>query len=430
MASDSSKLHLKKNFEEKVAHLEDYNVRDDPEYPGWTFLLSEVIKNYGICPFLNVHDEESHMRRIEWLQKQKDGGIIYFDAVKKLSDQKWIFDIENDLEMLREEIRQYVLKHINLLNNVNNVRHGDDQNSNENYNDQIINHDELVNSIRIRKEAKSQNKKVKEAWNQSLQILNYIMVKKGIDFSKYINAVYGYVIRYKPPVAPNITIDTYFESLYNQFVATLAKLNNSRNFVERQKEEAEQQLNSLIKENFQLEQIRRYHKKWSSLTFEKKEERVKSYCDWYARQNKYPIAFADTMKKFIMDKIETKELRVMDIKWDIKLGIITNVNITVTENGEFELMKRAPRILKSPRRNQKKKREEIFQNVQGRILQQRLHRLLLFEMLKGQTLKKDLVISSVVKYLHTRLLSEGQIVDYMSSKYDDILGVLKENPIV
>jgi len=226
-----------------------------------------------------------------------------------------------------------------------------------------------------------------------------------------------------------VKVDTHFETLYDRYTSLSAKLNSSRQLVEKQKEEAEAQLSALIKDNFQLKQVRRYHKKWSALTPEKKEERIKSYCDWYARQNNKPVAFADAMKTFIMEKIETKELRVTDIKWEIKLGIITSVSIVVTEEGGFELAKRAPRILKSPRKNAKKKREEVFQNHVGHRLQQRVNRLLLFEMLKGQTLKKELVIDAVIQNLHTRMLTTAQLSDYLSSKYDDVLDVIKNNPI-
>lgn len=416
--TDSSKLHLKNRLEEHMAQLEEYDSRDQPDYPGWTFLLSDVVKEYGICPFLNVDDEGCRDRRLTWLQEQKDAGKIYFEAVSRLSDRRWLQDIEDETFSLKKQIQQHVTNVVESLN--------EQSLSTEEGADNFIDHDSLIDSIRLRKEAKSQNKTVKEAWNKTLRSLDYIMLQRGVDFSKYISIIYGYVIRYKPP--PSTNVDSEFEHLYNRYIATNSKLQSSRQYVEQQKEEAKQQLISLIKQNFQLDQVRRYHKKWSSLTSEKKEERIKSYCDWYARQNNKPLTFAETMKTFIMEKMESKELKVMDVKWDIKLGIITNVNISITNEGKFELKQRAPRILKSPRRSSKKKRDKLFENEEGCLLQQRINRLLLFEMLKGQTLKKELVVQSVIRNLRTRLLTENQVADYVSSKYDDVLETLKNTP--
>ena len=160
MTSDSSKLKLKNRLEEQVAHLEDYNNHDDPEYPGWTFLLGDVVKTYGICPFLNVHDSDCRIRRIEWLQQQKDNGAIYFDAVGKLSDQQWLADLETEMENIREEVRLYVLdviESLNLGNKGNDCDKGDK--GGKGGKECNIDHDTLINSIRTRKEAKKSKQK-------------------------------------------------------------------------------------------------------------------------------------------------------------------------------------------------------------------------------------------------------------------------------
>lgn len=436
MTTDITKLNLKNALNEKVKYLEEYNQSDDPQYPGWTFLLSPIVRSYGICPYLNVRDMESKKRRTEWLGNQSDQGKLYHETVKKLLDQQWMADLENDLAVLRERIRDHVLRVIQSLNEENQhlldspaalqfELNGDDVPI-------VIDHDELIENIRKRKEAKSQNKKVKETWNQTLRVLNYLVVKKGLDFSKYIHAVYGWVVRYKPPSIPDSEeLDAQFESLYERFNSTVSKLNNFRYELEKEKEDAEHQLATLISQNFQLRQVGRYYKKWSSLTQEKKEERIKSYCDWYAREHNKPMSLADQMSRFIVDKLENKDLRIMDVKWDSKMGVITNINIVVQEEPDgstsFDLGKRAPRILKSARKTSKKKREEAFKSDEDRILLQRINRLLLFELLKGQTLNKEIAVKSVMRNLHTRMLPENVIYDYVMSKYDEILDVIKEN---
>jgi hypothetical protein len=435
MSTDITKLHLKDRLDEQVKFLEEYNARDIPEFPGWTFLLSNVVKEYGVCPYLNVNDEESKKRRIDWLHNQPDKGVFYHEIVKKLLDQQWMAELENELDVLRQRIREYVHETIQTLNNESKVAEENEDKSVDLSEQDLymqINHDELIDNIKLRKEAKSQNKKVKESWNQTLRTLDYMVTKKGLDFSKYVHAVYGWIVRYKPPITTGDTLDAQFESLYERFNKTVSQLSNFKFQLEKEKEDAEQQLATLIQKNFQLEQTGRYYKKWSSLTPEKKEERIKSYCDWYTRKHNLPISLSDDMKKFIVDKLESKDLRIMDVKWDSKIGIITDVNINVSMNNDehtFELGKRAPRILKSTRKTSKKKRDEMFQSEEEKILLQRINRLLLFELMKGQTLNKEIIVKTIVKNLHTRMLPESQIHDYVSSKDEEVLDVIKENPV-
>lgn len=434
MSTDTNKLYLKDSLDEQTQFLEEYNARDLPDYPGWTFLLSNVRKEYGICPYLNVNDEESKRRRVSWLKDQPDGGTLYNEFVNKLLDQRWMSELESEMDVLRQRIRDYVHKIIDELNLESIVIEKKSEDNNVKLSDQEIfmqiDHDELIDNIKLRKEAKSQNKKIKESWNQTLRTLDYMVTKKGLDFSKYVHAVYGWIVRYKAPISSNEHLDAQFESLYERFNFTVVKLSNFRFLLESEKEEAERQLASLIKQNFQLDQTGRYYKKWSSLTPEKKEERIKSYCDWYARKHNLPLTLSDGMKNFIVSKLESKELRIMDVKWDSKIGIITDVNINVTNDNDtftYELGKRAPRILKSTRKTSKKKRDEMFKSEEEKIVLQRINRLLLFELMKGQTLNKEIIVKSVVKNLHTRILPQSQIQDYISSKYDEVVDVIKEN---
>lgn len=429
MTTDVSKLHLKDKLEEQKRCLEEYSSLDVVEYPGWTFLLSAVVKAYGICPYLDVKDLESKERRETWLLNQSDKGEQYFDSVKKLLDQGWISTVERELDELRSLIRGHVDKVIRELNEEVQNDLSEDPLAENDDNLIMVNHDELIDNIRMRKEAKSQNKKVKQTWNQTIRALDFLVNRKGLDFSKYIHAIYGYVVRYKPPLSASCQLDAEFESLYEKFNATVTQLNNCRLYFEKEKDEAEQQLVFLIKQNFQLDQVGRYYKKWSSLTQEKKEDRIKSYCDWYMRKNSRSISLADQMKKFIVDKLDSKELRIMDVKWDSKIGMITDVNVVLNEDDTFELGKRAPRILKSTRKTSKKKRDEMFQTDVEKLVMQRINRLLLFELVKGQTLNKDIIVKTVVKNLHTRLLPENQIVDYVSAKYDELLETIRQHPV-
>jgi hypothetical protein len=413
MTTDASKIHLKHRLEEQVTNLQKYEELDSQEYPGWTFCLSAVVKTYGVCPFLNVYDKDCKEQRVPWLRKQHDEGKTYDDAVRELLDEQSLENIEKEMNSIKEQITLHVREVFEDL-----VLPDD------------LTHDLLIENIRLKKEAKSQNKKVKETWNQTLRTMDFVMLKKGVDFSKYVHAVYGLVLRYKAPLLTDghTNVDSKFLQLYDTFINLGNKLTNLRANRENERTDADIQLSNLIAKDFKMDQVGRYFKKWASLTPDKKEERVKSYCEWFMRQSNRPMSYSEVMKDWIMGKLATKELRIMDIKWDSKLGIITYVNLTMDEEGNFELGKRAPKILKH-RKSSKRKRDELFKSEKEMLLAQRINRLVLFEIVNSSVLNKELVVKSVLNNVHTRLIPENQLTDYISSKYEEMLTVIREHNV-
>ena len=407
-----SKISLKNKLEEQVRNLDEYSTNDVVEHPGWAFLLGPVIKAYGICPFLNIHDEQCRIRRVTWLMDQPDKGKLYYDTLKEYIDGEDSQHMDQTLENLRTELINYVKNVLDELALPDNVTH-----------------DLLIENIKMRKEAKSHSQHVKETWKQTIRCLEYISTKKGIDFGKYVRISYGYVIQFKAPEITNPEdLDKTYVDMYEKYSALTNKVKNSRSIREKEKIEAEIYLSNLIKQDFKLNQVGRYFKKWASLSDVKKEERIKSYCDWYMRENNKYISCADDMKKWILEKLDKKELRIMDVKWDSKLGIITHVNMQMSEDGTFELGKRAPRILKT-RRTSKKKKEDWFKTPEEKKMLERANRLLLYEIVKGQSLCKENVVKSVQTSLHTRLVPSSQLMDYLTRTYDEVFKLIKENPI-
>lgn len=413
VASDASKINMKSKLENQVKCLEEYSVNDLHDYPGWTFLIDRVVKLYKVCPYLNNNDVECQKRRIEWLENQPDKGEFYKQVKEEIMDQDFIPNMEKDLENIKESLVSYVensFKDLLLPEN--------------------ITLDTLIENIKIRKEAKSQNKKIKESWNLTIRVLEQIMIQKHFDFSKYIKIVFGFALKYNAPEIP--LEDPMFNKLVEDYNRVSAKLLVTKTRLETEKKEAEEHLAILIQENFQVEQVGRFFKRWSSLTPDKKEDRIKSYCDWYMRKNNLPVNLGDEMKEWVLSKLITKELRVMDIEWNSKLGYITNINITHQETEDKQLVfdygTRVARILKR-RKSSKKKKEDLFQTDKEKLLLQRVNRLLLFEILKGNILNKESIIKSVISNSHSRIVSANLLQDYVYSKYDEMLKIILENPI-
>ncbi|RKO94519.1 hypothetical protein BDK51DRAFT_33572 [Blyttiomyces helicus] len=409
--ADFKKLNLKDELAKKTYNLKLYSDLDLPDYPGWAFLLPAVVKKYGVCPFLNVHDEECNKQRISWLKNQEDGGKVYSDQLAFFTTNEAFRIIEDELKHKLNSLTRYMENIFDSVSLPDNSKLSD-----------------LLNNIRARKEAKSQNKKNKESWSMTLNNLDFIASTKGIDVCKYFEVLSGQRPRYKPPEMMASVVDQTFNDMYNDFmsvkstVATM-EINKNRDF-----QEAQNALSLMISKNFLSLQTGRYFRKWSSLSPDKKKERIKSYCDWYLRENEKSIKLSEAMTNFVMDKLANKELRIMDIKWESKSGIITNINISIDDKDEFQIGERVKRVLKS-HKTSRKKRHQWFQTEREKRLLQRINRLLLFEIVKNQTgvVKKERVIKAVLDNIHSKMVPLYQLQDYMSLKFDEIIEIVRSN---
>lgn len=413
-------------FEEKTRILQKYNELDSKEYPGWTFLLNSTIHQYGECPYLNVFDsKESKEQRIQWIRKTNDNGKLYFETVSNYINGELLKTTNNNLTELKNELYNFIKEIYEEIS----------------FNVTFVNSFEiLVENIKLKKEGKTLNKKAKDLWNKIVLLFNQIYVEKGINMSIFVNAYFQFNIRYKPPQDSiqlgGVTRETIekFTSICQNITMLNQKIINLEFSYTKERLEAEEKLYILIQQQFQIDQIGKYFKKWSSLTQEKKEERIKSYCNWYIRKMRYSISLVPKLIEWINEKIVKKEMTSSDIIWSSTQGIITNINFVIKSNEEeenidsvtFEIGKRETKVAK--KRASKKKNNLLNQNSSKDLLQ-RVNRVLLYELLKGTWPNKNVVIGNVLVNLHLNQTKKSDIMDYINMKYQEFVNVIKDNPI-
>lgn len=412
-------------FEEKTRILQKYNELDSKEYPGWTFLLNSTIHQYGECPYLNVFDsKESKEQRIQWIKKTNDNGKLYFETVSNYINGELLKITNNNLTELKNELYNFIKEIYEEIS----------------FNVTFVNSFEiLVENIKLKKEGKTLNKKAKDLWNKIVLLFNQIYVEKGINMSIFVNAYFQFNIRYKPPQdsiqlgGVNRETIEKFTSICQNITMLNQKIINLEFLYTKERLEAEEKLYILIQQQFQIDQIGKYFKKWSSLTQEKKEERIKSYCNWYIRKMRYSISLVPKLIEWINEKIVKKEMTSSDIIWSSTQGIITNINFVIKSNEEenidlvtFEIGKRETKVAK--KRASKKKNNLLNQNSSKDLLQ-RVNRVLLYELLKGTWPNKNVVIGNVLVNLHLNQTKKSDIMDYINMKYQEFVNVIKDNPI-
>ncbi len=416
--NDSAKILLKQQLEEQDERQRYYEERDNPEIPGWTLLLKDVVKAYGVCPFLNVWDDECNKRRAGWISNQCDNGNAYTAALELITDNAQETDLETEMATSRAELTthtQHLVDSVTLPENIGFA--------------------ELLENVYKRRDAKSQNKKSKECWAQTLRCLDILAQESRIDFAKFVHVQTGYHFRYRVPVTisgDGQPMDEIFTRLYDTFTQAQTQLQSLRSMREREVINARKQLASLILNSFQIEQTGRYYRRWTSLNDEKKEERIASYCHWYMRERGQSVVAAEAMLAYIQTKLASKDLKVSNtgLEWNGKQGLIINVAIAYDANtATFSLTHDTARTPKK-KRPSKKKNEDIFQSDMGRLVQARANRLMLYEIVKTGSTHRDTVVDAVLGHLRCRFLPPVPLRGYLCSKYDEAISVIKANPIV
>ena len=69
-----------------------YNSIDTPELPGMLFLHPNIVRKYGVCPYINIDLEKDtreslYQQRKEWLEQQIDKGEEYTNMFNNLIKQ-------------------------------------------------------------------------------------------------------------------------------------------------------------------------------------------------------------------------------------------------------------------------------------------------------------------------------------------------------
>lgn len=161
---------------------------------------------------------------------------------------------------------------------------------------------------------------------------------------------------------------------------------------------------------FKVEQYGRYFKKWPNLTPDKKKERLRSFAEWKMPEN-------TDFLNFLIENYEKKTLKVSDIVWDSKKGIITGAIYTTTSAGEFSLIRKG-----------KKTRLVVEKTLPvEKNRQEQIDALLLESLVRGQN--KIKIINDCLYNINPSPQLKEKVFRHIIKRYDDILLVIESNPI-
>jgi hypothetical protein len=322
----------------------------DPEtIPGCLFLHENILKTYGLCPYLDidfekqVNTDDIERSRLEWLKNQEDQGMLYFSLYNNLFMKNEITQLRLQKQTLETDIDNFITS---LLTPT-----------------QL---EYLKNSELFIQEYNSCNvktKRLKERFKNMINWLSILYSETDIEYHKYLSKRYDLqivinLIENKEYIKGLTNIDrlqrsmsterftNYLEkySEINESIDTNEKfcINTMRNLkldfysylTDRQDFLSKKDILNI--KRLKISQDGKYHKKWSLLTDDERFERFKSFSVYYIDKNLIDRKLLDKemrdtkineLENLLIESYRSKRLFYKNITWNIKNGIIETIKI-------------------------------------------------------------------------------------------------------
>lgn len=363
LAMDKAKQDKQQRDSIKMKYLEyqeaekKYLQYDSKKYPGSLFLSKNILKSYGLCPYLDLdlNNLESidkdllDKNRLSWLQEQSDNGSLFFDLYDDLIDKKNLIELRktklqyetdiNDLlkQSLTDSQNEYLQKSIVFLEKYVNC---------------------MIKTKRIKEQFKIMINNISILFSETnLEIHSYLSIrfnitlvvniidseKKISNFDRLQSSIIvenfnNHLEKYKTINESESKKEKYVTNTLNNLKLDLYNyLTDKQNFIKNE---------NILSKKSSVTQVGKYFDKWSSLSKEQKLERFESFSIYYIDKHlietrlldtSFRDTFANTLYNLLKDAFESKQLFYKNISWNIKKGVIDYVKILQYEDKVFKL---------------------------------------------------------------------------------------------
>lgn len=247
-------------------------------------------------------------------------------------------------------------------------------------------------------------KKRKEEFQKVSEKLKLMSEDMQIDFGRSFELIYSIKIFSERIELNMVENQMILQNYLDKYKELDNKINDVSKEINKKIKNAKKAMDDFLKKR-QIKinkQDGKYYKKWSLLTDSEKNERIESYAVFYCRGN--GIEKVSEMIEYInINKVNAK-----DIKWNIKNGIITDMNIKFQDN-EFVIVEKIPT---------KKKKVEV------RFDDKNLNDILLLGIM-GKRELVDLEIEIADKYIIKKLNKMEK--DLISERYNEFIQLVNSH---
>jgi hypothetical protein len=317
-----------------------YLEKDSKILPGNLFLHEDIIKKYGLCPFIKLKDEIAGInekKRLEWLESTDDKGECYYNLYKDFYENTIINSLLEEKQKIEDSIEDFIKKSFS-------------SSQNEIYNDSISLLEEYIKcdikSKRIKERYKNfinnmsilymetsfplhnylsfkhnihivindinKGVKILDKQEKMFKILSIEEFEKSLDEFDKINKSLEQKIKFNTNTVKNISNNLYYYLTDNQeFLKTFSIIDKKPN------------VNVIAQEG-------KYFKRWILLSNSEKLERFYSFSDFFIKKNAESETENNLVEKLynlLKNDFDEKRIVYRDYKWNVGLGIIENIKI-------------------------------------------------------------------------------------------------------
>lgn len=426
-----------------------YAERDPEDVPAFAFLHRDVVRKYGMCPYVNINNtadtkEQLREKRKEWLQTQEDGGTVYYDVVDNLVNCTSLQDKKNRRDALEKSIGERIT-----LVLTPSQRHL---------------YEEAETTLSQYCAAPSKTKRIKDAFKLALRHLSTLHNETSLPLDKFFTTKFAVdiVANQFPCGTPGIPAAMVhdIEQSIDEYVRIHGELKRSSKSIERQRQNLKQELlqgiasgrgvglpDQLVHDDMNMNvtpQTGRYNTKWSSLTDEQKAERIHSFCEYYVvRYLVSPQLVSGTLKDdHVQDMISTvqqgiacKSITYRHLKWDAKKGIIQSIgNIRYNlETGKFTSTaapdKPASVSKSKPKSGRKPSERGICTQQNEKVVNEEILQYIVKRMVSEDVSSKEACLDCIERIKSKLKIKKLSSTDtaFLASKYNDMYAIIASN---
>lgn len=401
---------------EKDNSLKLFLENDPNEVPANIFLHDTIIKNYGLCPYIQNIDsdrEQIKKNRMEWLQQQSDKGDLYYELYNKTIKL-------SEIEVL-EDHKKVIEKDIEYLINVT---------LNECQKQMYINIIELIYEY---KTSKLKTKKIKEKLNKIIFLSEKLYNDSCLNIHDYLNKKTNINISINDNNMENNDSLRLIQGNFNinleKYDDILNKIKNSRKYVKNTLKHTYKSLELFLNQDHKpntFKQQGKYFKKWSLLTQEEKYERLKSYVTYYISKNfKNNDELNEKMYQCIKTLFDNKVLNYSNIKWNEKVGLVEKINNIIYDENTNTFITN----IKEKSKIKKPSIRTILSTQNDEIINEHILTFLIKNK-KEQNITDDkfkqLCFDNIKSVLALKVISKSDYI-ILDKKYNDIYNIIQTN---
>lgn len=381
---NSTKQKSRESDEKRRYEIESYQQRDPTDVPGWLFLTPHVIDTYGVCPHMDVSQAVDVVRtqRQSWINERADNGQTYRDAYALFVSGAETARLTAASKRAKDDLTSM-------------LHEAFDDNS-----ARLPALTPLLEVITSYKQSKNRSKKVKSAWEKTLEDIRRVQDVLGFDMLLYYDLLTGGKVT-KGVLSEITNAPSTGKRLGDGVKAVVLAERAVRMHLEHiqtQRTKAEDKLYDLICADFVIDQEGRYFKRWYHLSEVEKAERIGSFCEHYLGtlvDAPDRARLLNELQTFVINSLATKALKITEVKWSTKAGKIEHIQ-RLNFDGDRFFLDEVDEELKRIRKN----KTEITNSRKVLALKSidtaRLNRVLLAHILSNPTHRKDVAIDFVL----------------------------------